>query len=212
MLQKSEEIFQRSSTWYGKYGRRKQRYYSGRYKAAEDRVFQFFQDGLASESYMPATIIQATMRSFMEEMYGISFSASNTWLHGKCSKHGKGKRTFTLGWKHRYGVSFRQVTKSSPVSMKDKLEKLRRHHWWLVNKMLFLLLVRRGARSILNTACTKVVEDLLPIKFRWLLTNLSPNCSKKRFENGIWLEDNEGNGKAHGNKFYFCCCSWTTTH
>ena len=98
-------------------------------------VFQIYQGGLAQEQPMPPAFIQAAIVKAVSEIYQKKFCASNSWLHGKVTRLGKRKKGFTLGWKHRYGVSFRQPTKLSPVSLKDKLARLRRHHWWLVNKM-----------------------------------------------------------------------------
>jgi hypothetical protein len=68
------------------------------------------------------------------------FTASDVWLHGLNAKgyraRGKQRRVTksSLGFKHRFGISFRVPTKKK-VDVKDRLLKLRRHQWWLVYKM-----------------------------------------------------------------------------
>ena len=137
LLPRSDDIFRRAAQWHDKYARRKHRPSAPRYKKAEDRVFQLYQDGLAKELFMPPKFFQDAMVQAVKDLYGenAKFCASNSWLHGKVTRYGKKKKGFTMGWKHRYGVSFREVTKSSPVSLEHKLDRLRRHQWWLVNRM-----------------------------------------------------------------------------
>ena len=131
-----------ASRWYRKFGRRVYRPW-GKYKDAEDEVFKDYQKGLSEGHHMPPDFIKNAMNRHMAILHQDKkgFKASDTWLHGRKSTgkkkdgSGTGKRSISLGWKHRYGVAFRVPTKKSSIPLEEKIQKLKPHHRWLVYRM-----------------------------------------------------------------------------